>query len=116
MVVVRLSSSGRGVVLVDDEGYMFSCSLFALQRFLRGDWDGDVFWFSSLVEDGVRIRTEPSRFGRGPVFDVVSGERTSWDEVLEGASVARRRDALAKAERERREERDVFSSVGDLKL
>jgi len=102
-MLLRLSSSGRGVVAVDESGRVFSAGRGVLKRFLRGEF-GDYFMFTRLAREDGFLRDLD--FSCSDVYFVDRGEKLGYDEAvgLLGDGVVD--DALKrKAESEERRER-----------
>lgn len=92
-MIVKLTSSLKGVQIIDDDGKVFQTSVFALKSLLEGD--NKKFVICSKMPYDV----SPDRFPKSPVY---GGYTTIDAEKYDQRVLAK--DALAYAHREKRDE------------
>jgi hypothetical protein len=88
MAIIRISKSGKGFQVIDDEGHVFITSVEYIRRLLDGRFSGPFLLLTRLPND---VSTD--RFGTSPVWNPDNGTVTSSD--ISDSELSTNNDALS---------------------
>jgi hypothetical protein len=91
MAVVKLSKSGKGLLIVGDDGVVYFTSVFSLKGLLEGRIRRGLV---QLGRFGEPVSIE--RFGRSPVWNPVTKQLVAQEGVFAGNGVSIVSDAFRK--------------------
>lgn len=90
MAIVRISKSGKGFQVIDDEGQVFITSVDYIRRLLDGKYSGPFILLTRLPNP---VSTD--RFGKSPLWNPDTGTVSNNDTITESDGLSTNNDALS---------------------